>query len=457
MTKLTKILMGVTLATWCGAGGGMMARADLQYVLTPWGPAKAGADYSSVWQDYMLSVRDTTPGITTAAFFSGGGQLNATGFTFNSNWEFYSISLIPPFSKSTGSVIPPNLNTPNSDTHSSAFGNGQLLKFVAPESGAGIGLEFDPVLGVQLGYFTLYYEATSAPPSVQFFPTYAPDEVPSHFWTETSGSTTVNRTDKNGGVVSSMIMPGQYQNIYVGAGETRHVNKTQLDIYNSNEISFQIHPEGKVVWTEDPGVPRQSAENVYVVDGSRLLLFGQFDITNHDLIIRNSTFEEVQNWITTGKVITSKAGTAVGYARVEDLGLDSFDTVAVGVTDILIKDTYAGDADLDGKITTVDFAQIDAAFLSGDFAWGGAQWINGDCNHDGFIDLTDFALMDAAFTLYSQTNGYAALARAQADAARFGSAFTAIYDAALASAIPEPGSLGVLVLGVGCLMKRRRR
>jgi len=109
---------------------------------------------------------------------------------------------------------------------------------------------------------------------------------------------------------------------------------------------------------------------------------------------------------------------------------------------------------MDGKITTVDYAQIDAAYLSGLYTTSGALWINGDTNHDGVIDLTDFANIDAAFTIYSG-GGYVALARVAEDAARFGDAFTAAYDAALAS-VPEPASLSLLVLGAGCLLGRRR-
>jgi hypothetical protein len=57
--------------------------------------------------------------------------------------------------------------------------------------------------------------------------------------------------------------------------------------------------------------------------------------------------------------------------------------------DVLVKYTYAGDANLDGKINILDYTRIDAgisAHLNG--------WSNGDFNYDGKINIEDYVIID---------------------------------------------------------------
>lgn len=208
-----------------------------------------------------------------------------------------------------------------------------------------------------------------------------------------------------------------------------------------------------------------SLDNVNAIDGT-----GAVDLTNNNAIIHSATSASVISTLigtsNSGKLQSSLASTianptvyALGVLNGADYKAGNkalLGAYAVLDTDAVVRLTYAGDVNLDGKITGLDFAQLDAAYLSGLYAAGGATWINGDSNHDGLIDATDFALMDAAFLAYFNFGSPVALARAQADAARFGEAFTSVFDAALAS-VPEPASLSLLMLGAGCLLGRRRR
>ena len=129
----------------------------------------------------------------------------------------------------------------------------------------------------------------------------------------------------------------------------------------------------------------------------------------------------------------------------------------------MVKFTYLGDANLDGIIDAVDFAQLDASWLR-DASTGhtgtGFTWLQGDNNYDGVINATDFANLDAAYTA-SQLGGNLA-----ADPFLVGNAallnlsvadYTSMVSGQLASnAVPEPTSIALLGLGAVALLRRRR-
>jgi hypothetical protein len=69
---------------------------------------------------------------------------------------------------------------------------------------------------------------------------------------------------------------------------------------------------------------------------------------------------------------------------------------------VLVKYTYYGDANLDGKVDGSDYSIIDNTYLHENFSNGVATtpisgWYNGDFNYDGVVDGSDYALMDNAF------------------------------------------------------------
>jgi hypothetical protein len=70
----------------------------------------------------------------------------------------------------------------------------------------------------------------------------------------------------------------------------------------------------------------------------------------------------------------------------------TFDGQPVSTTDVLVKYTYYGDANLDGVVDGSDYSLIDNGFLT--HATG---WFNGDFNYDGVIDGSDYTLIDNAF------------------------------------------------------------
>ena len=90
--------------------------------------------------------------------------------------------------------------------------------------------------------------------------------------------------------------------------------------------------------------------------------------------------------------------TTLGAADASDLlGISGTQTAVwngqtVDASAVLVKYTYAGDANLDGVITGDDYFQIDSGFPQS--AHG---WLNGDFNYDGVITGDDYFLIDSAF------------------------------------------------------------
>ena len=70
----------------------------------------------------------------------------------------------------------------------------------------------------------------------------------------------------------------------------------------------------------------------------------------------------------------------------------SFDGQSAVNTDILIKYTYFGDANLDGKINTSDVTVTDNSYNSGIPGWASGDW-----NYDGLLNSSDVTLYDNAY------------------------------------------------------------
>ncbi len=190
---------------------------------------------------------------------------------------------------------------------------------------------------------------------------------------------------------------------------------------------------------------------------------GKLDLSNNDMIVHNGNAATLTNqiqqgynngpWNGSGGILSSTAAgtnnTALGI-ELNNNGsggvlISSFDGQTVTTSDVLVKYTYFGDANLDGVVNGSDYTLIDNGFnnsLTG--------WHNGDFNYDGVVNGDDYTLIDNAFN----TQG-ASLASVSGQPEEMIASNTAQV-AGGTTAVPEPALVGLFALGSLGLLRRRR-
>jgi hypothetical protein len=175
---------------------------------------------------------------------------------------------------------------------------------------------------------------------------------------------------------------------------------------------------------------------------------GKLDLNDNDLIIDYTGASPLAtilsdiktgyaNGAWNGNQITSSSAhdtaltphpTALGYTEASALGLGSFDGQSVDNTSLLIRYTFAGDANLDGKVNALDFNALASNF-------GGASgkfWNQGDFNYDGAVNTADFTALSQNFNLV-------------------------LPSPPLGGLVPEPGELFLAAVCGGWALRRRSR
>ena len=205
---------------------------------------------------------------------------------------------------------------------------------------------------------------------------------------------------------------------------------------------------------------------------------GKLDLGSNDMVIHNGnlgtvttagsiTYEIAQGrnagaggaWTGSGITSSSAAATPTTTALAVELNSDgssangglgnplvpTFDGQPVTETDVLVKYTYVGDADLSGTITSADYLLIDNGFNSRSSGSPLLGWHNGDFNYDGVINGDDYTLIDNAYN--SQGGGSFAATPV----------FSANVTEQISSAVPEPASLSLIGIATSSLCMRRNR
>ncbi len=156
------------------------------------------------------------------------------------------------------------------------------------------------------------------------------------------------------------------------------------------------------------------------------------------------------NWNGSG-IISSSAGTLTGGLRYGVGWADGADGAVSGLSSgqIELKYTLLGDANLDGVVNGSDFS-----ILAANFGLGNTNWDQGNFFYGSSVNGSDFTALAVNF---GQGDSGADGTVSQADIAAL-DAFAGANGLGLPtiSVVPEPGSLGFIVVGGLTFLRRRR-
>ncbi len=190
------------------------------------------------------------------------------------------------------------------------------------------------------------------------------------------------------------------------------------------------------------GTPNAAA-GTSVVTSLSIAGGAQLDVTNNSMIVDYSTaatlVDDTRQMLASGQLTSSSTGGKLGYADNAVLHLTSFGGQTVDDTNLLIKFTYGGDANLDGQVDISDLGALATAWQTS------APWTGGDFDYSGFVDISDLGILATNWQL------------------GVGSPLGPSFDEALASvglagvSVPEP-TVGLLVMvgAIGQLARRKR-
>ncbi|CAN5504343.1 hypothetical protein BH09PLA1_BH09PLA1_11410 [soil metagenome] len=214
---------------------------------------------------------------------------------------------------------------------------------------------------------------------------------------------------------------------------------------------------------------------------------GVLDLNDNDMIVTSSSYSAITGLISYARHggawdrggITSTAaaastpknktlGTVTGaqYHTAQGAGA-LFDGLAVANSDILLKFTCYGDADLNGVLNFYDYSRIGGGFNS-----GGSTWFQGDFDYNNQVNFDDYSLIDAAFNTQTGSLRRAMSFVDGSDRSETGMDTPALqlvlehftqfgegYATGFLNAVPEPTS-AMLLTGLAALAataRRRRR
>jgi hypothetical protein len=150
------------------------------------------------------------------------------------------------------------------------------------------------------------------------------------------------------------------------------------------------------------------AEQVVRVDGISITHDARLGIWDGTLIVtaspetREALLDYLSGLVRDGRItseIAEQPNRSIVVTR--NPGLTTYNGHAVGPDDILVKATWRGDANFDGRVNADDYFRIDQGFLAQpqDPAYG-----EGDFNGDGRVNADDYFLIDQSFLAQPDTS-----------------------------------------------------
>ncbi len=153
----------------------------------------------------------------------------------------------------------------------------------------------------------------------------------------------------------------------------------------------------------------QGGGTVLQVGALSIPKFGTLELYDNDLIVKNGDLSAISGLVKSARNGGAWDGTGVTswFAKITPYtGLaailnntgggstvrNPFAGKATALTDVLVKYTWNGDANIDGKIDADDYFLIDSGYIT-----QAKGYYNGDFNYDGIIDADDYFLIDSAY------------------------------------------------------------
>jgi fibronectin-binding autotransporter adhesin len=239
-------------------------------------------------------------------------------------------------------------------------------------------------------------------------------------------------------------------------GSTTVDAAARVTVQSLAEASLTV--AGEVSTVAGISAPASRVNALSIIDG------GSYDLADKDLIVdytgaspaasvrayiagafNGGTWD--QPGLTSSVAKNSNGGRSLGYAEASDLGIATFDGQAVDPSTLLVKSTYAGDSNLDGK---VDLGNDFNLFLQGFLSPSASSWVLGDYNYDGNVDSSDFGLFIDGYK--SQTTSLGGLDQV----IEFSPLLSVAQKAQLLSAVPEPSAISLLAIAFPFAARRRR-
>jgi hypothetical protein len=204
------------------------------------------------------------------------------------------------------------------------------------------------------------------------------------------------------------------------------------------------------------GANKVLQSNAVTIAGS-----GKIDLADNKMIVNYgavypSPIDAIRQLISTGynngswdgNGITTSSGTptrGLGYGESSLLGITTFGGISITSPSVLVKYTYLGDANLDGKVDIQDLMQLASHWNQTSQVWTG-----GDFNYDGVVNVSDLYALAKDWQ-----DGVSSPLAPSLAAIMTGLGLSTDFSPVN---VPEPTALGLLgIICMGSLRRRRRR
>src|SRR5262245_13134792 len=249
--------------------------------------------------------------------------------------------------------------------------------------------------------------------------------------------------DRPAGTYTITLSSGTHGIRSLLCNEILQVSAGSLTIQQYAKVNNSLSISGGLVRLSNGG--STSVVKELAITGS-----GKLDLGDNDLVIDytgGSPIQAVRTMLASGSLMSgaSDASKRPLYADNAQRGLAVFSGQSVDSTSILIKFTYTGDANFDDTVDILDLGLIAAAWQSSNIGSGVVF------DYNGVIDINELGLL--AFNWQAGVQGGSATPTALPWAV--GDALSSLGLPSVA--VPEPTSLGTVVVAVWIGSARRRR